>query len=41
MLDRWWWFVLANALLTVALVYLGRLWLEIRSVAARRRLQTA
>ncbi|HMB87367.1 MAG TPA: heparan-alpha-glucosaminide N-acetyltransferase domain-containing protein [Methylomirabilota bacterium] len=41
MLDRWWWFVLANALLTVVLVYLGRLWLEIRSVAARRRLQTA
>lgn len=40
-LDRWWWFVLANALLTVVLVYLGRLWLEIRSVAARRRLQTA
>jgi uncharacterized membrane protein len=41
MLDRWWWFVLANALLAVVLVYLGRLWLEIRSVAARRRLQTA
>jgi hypothetical protein len=40
-LDRWWWFVLANALLAVVLVYLGRLWLEIRSVAARRRLQTA
>ena len=40
-LDRWWWFVLANALLTVVLVYLGRLWLEIRSLAARRRLQTA
>ena len=40
-LDRWWWFVLANAVLTVVLVYLGRLWLEIRSLAARRRLQTA
>ena len=40
-LDRWWWFVLANALLAIVLVYLGRLWLEIRSVAARRRLQTA
>jgi len=40
-LDHWRWFALANVLLTVVLVYLGRFWLEIRSVAARRRLQTA
>jgi peptidoglycan/LPS O-acetylase OafA/YrhL len=38
-LDSWWWYALANVLLTVVLVWLGRLWLEIRSVAARR-LQT-
>jgi hypothetical protein len=35
-LDNWWWYALANVLLTIVLVYLGRLWLEIRSVAARR-----
>jgi membrane protein implicated in regulation of membrane protease activity len=39
-LDSWWWYALANVLLTIVLVYLGRLWLEIRSMAARR-LQTA
>jgi uncharacterized membrane protein len=39
-LNSWWWYGLANVLLTIVLVYLGRLWLEIRSVAARR-LQTA
>lgn len=39
-LDSWWWYALANVLLTIVLVYLGRHWLEIRSMAARR-LQTA
>jgi Flp pilus assembly protein TadB len=39
-LDSWWWYALANVLLTIVLVYLGRLWLVIRSMAARR-LQTA
>jgi hypothetical protein len=39
-LDNWWWYALANVLLTIVLVCLGRLWLEVRSVAARR-LQTA
>jgi uncharacterized membrane protein len=39
-LNNWWWYGLTNVLLTIVLVYLGRLWLEIRSVAARR-LQTA
>ena len=38
--NHWGWFLLANALLTVVLICLGRLWLEIRSVAGRR-LQTA
>ena len=39
-LDNWWWYALANVLLTIVLVCLGRLWLEVRSMAARR-LQTA
>ena len=35
-LDSWWWYALANALLTIVLVCLGRLRLDVRSVAARR-----
>jgi len=34
--NCWWWYALANVLLTIVLVSLGRLRLEIRSVAARR-----
>jgi hypothetical protein len=40
-LNHWAWYWLANALLTVLLVALGWLWLEIRALAGRRRLQTA
>jgi hypothetical protein len=36
-----WWYALANAALLVLLVGIGRLWLAIRGVAARRRLQPA
>jgi hypothetical protein len=35
-LNDWWWYAFANAALMVALVYLGRLWLQIRRIAARR-----
>jgi len=35
-LNDWWWYAVANAALMVALVYLGRLWLHIRSIAGRR-----
>lgn len=35
-LNDWWWYAFANAALMVALVYLGRLWLRIRSIAGRR-----
>jgi hypothetical protein len=35
-LNSWWWYALANAALLVVLVYVGRLWLQIRSIAARR-----
>ena len=38
-LNRWWQFALANAVLLLVLVYLGRLWLGIREVAPWRRLQ--
>jgi hypothetical protein len=38
-LNNWWWYALANAVLLVLLVGIGRLWLAIRGVAARRRLQ--
>jgi uncharacterized membrane protein len=40
-LNNWWWYALANAVLLVLLVGIGRLWLAIRAVAARRRLQPA
>jgi hypothetical protein len=40
-LNNWWWFALANAVLLILLVGIGRLWLEVRDVAARRRLQIA
>jgi hypothetical protein len=40
-LNNWWWFALANAVLLVLLVGIGRLWLGIRGFAARRRLQPA
>jgi uncharacterized membrane protein len=40
-LNDWWWFALANAGLAVLLVGIGRLWLGIRAVAARGRLQAA
>jgi uncharacterized membrane protein len=35
-LDSWWWYAVANAALLVLLVYLGRLWLSIRSLASSR-----
>jgi len=35
-LNDWWWYAFANAALMVAPVYLGRLWLRIRSIAGRR-----
>ncbi len=35
-LNDWWWYAFANAALMVALVYLGRLWLQVRSIASRR-----
>lgn len=35
-LNNWWWFTLANVVLMIVLVYLGRLWLEIRSYRERR-----
>ncbi len=35
-LDNWWTFSLANVVLAVVLVYLGKLWLEIRSVVGGR-----
>jgi uncharacterized membrane protein len=38
MLNRWWQYWLANAVLVVALYYLGQLWLEIKSIAGRRLL---
>lgn len=34
--NRWWQYWLANAVLMVVLVYLGKLWLGIRGLAARR-----
>lgn len=40
-LNDWGWFALANAGVLLALVGIGRLWLAIRGVAARRRLQPA
>jgi uncharacterized membrane protein len=40
-LNNWWWYALANAVLVVLLVGIGRLWLAIRGIAARRRLQAA
>jgi hypothetical protein len=40
-LNSWGWYWLGNALLALLMVALGRLWLEIRALAARRRLQTA
>ena len=40
-LNNWWWYALANAVLLVLLVGIGRLWLGIRGFAARRRLQPA
>lgn len=40
-LNNWWWYALANAALLVLLVGIGRLWLGIRDIAARRRLQPA
>lgn len=40
-LNSWWWYALANAVLLVLLVGIGALWLAIRGVAARRRLQPA
>jgi uncharacterized membrane protein len=40
-LNNWWWYALANAALLVLLVGIGRLWLGIRGIAARRRLQPA
>jgi uncharacterized membrane protein len=36
-LNDWWWFILANAGLLLLLVGIGRLWLELRGLAARRR----
>jgi hypothetical protein len=35
--NNWWQYWLANAVLTILLVYIGRLWLGVRSVASRRR----
>jgi uncharacterized membrane protein len=35
-LDSWWTFAFANVVLTVVLVYLGKLWLEIKSVVGAR-----
>ena len=40
-LNNWWWYALAYAVLLVLLVGIGRLWLSIRGIAARRRLQPA
>ena len=40
-LNNWWWYVLADAVLLARLVWIGRLWLGIRSVATRRRLRLA
>jgi uncharacterized membrane protein len=41
-LNNWWWYALANAVLLVLLVGIGRLWLGIRgSITPRRRLQPA
>ncbi|MEX2220585.1 MAG: heparan-alpha-glucosaminide N-acetyltransferase domain-containing protein [Candidatus Rokuibacteriota bacterium] len=40
-LNGWWWYAVANTALLVLLVYIGRLWLAIRGIAARRRLQPA
>ena len=40
-LNNWWWYALAYAVLLVLLVGIGRLWLGIRGIAARRRLQPA
>ena len=35
-LNNWWWYALANAVLLIVLVYLGWLWLEIKSFRGRR-----
>jgi hypothetical protein len=35
-LNDWWWYAFANAALMVALVFLGRLWLQIRGIAGSR-----
>ena len=40
-LNAWGWYWLGNLLLAALMVLLGRLWLEVRALAARRRLQTA
>ncbi len=40
-LNNWWWYTLACAALLVLLVGIGRLWLGIRGLVARRRLQPA
>jgi uncharacterized membrane protein len=40
-LNNWWWYALADAALLVLLVGIGRLWLGIRGIVARRRLQPA
>lgn len=40
-LNNWWWYALAYAALLVLLVGIGRLWLGIRGIVARRRLQPA
>lgn len=40
-LNNWWWYALAYAVLMALLVGIGRLWLGIRGVVARRRLQPA
>lgn len=40
-LNDWWWYTVANVALAVLLVYIGRLWLGIRGLTARLRLQPA
>jgi uncharacterized membrane protein len=35
--QSWWWFWVANALLMVLLVYLGKLWLEVKQFTRRGR----
>jgi uncharacterized membrane protein len=41
-LNNWWWYALANAVLLLLLVWIGRFWLAIRgSILPRRRLQPA